>query len=54
MIVAWHEYLFSAIIGRIAAVFFAELYFFAGFRQKRALRNGSVCSPIDSRALAGH
>ena len=39
-------------IGRIAAEFSAEFYFFAGFRQKRALRSGSVCSPINPRALA--
>ena len=39
-------------VGRIAAEFSAEFYFFAGFRQKRALRSGSVCSPINARALA--
>jgi hypothetical protein len=39
-------------IGRIAAEFSAEFYFFAGFRQKRALRSGSVCSPNNPRALA--
>jgi len=39
-------------IGRISAEFSAEFYFFAGFRQKRALRSGSVCSPINLRALA--
>jgi hypothetical protein len=39
-----------SVIGPIAAEFSAAFYFFAGFRQERALRSGGFCSAIDSRA----